>query len=63
MEIKKELHLVVCCIFLFSCSFSKFKTKHKHRKIEHMKIMGVSVGCCTEKKIPPLLEQYFLELV
>ena len=62
MEIKKALHLGICCIFLFSCLFSKFKTKHKYRKIEHMKIAGVSAGCGTEK-IPPLLEQYFLELV
>ena len=63
MEIKKALHLGICCIFLFSCLFSKFKTKHKYRKIEHMKIAGVSAGCGTEKKIPPLLEQYFFELV
>lgn len=50
MEIKKALHLGICCIFLFLCLFSKFKTKHKYRKIEHMEIMGVPIACCTEKK-------------
>ena len=60
MQIKKALHLVVCCIFLFLCSFSKFKTKHKCRKIEHMEITGVSVGCGTEKKYRPYWSSIFL---
>ena len=60
MEIKKALHLGICCIFLFSCSFSKFKTKHKYRKIEHMEITGVSAGCGTEKKYRPYWSSIFL---
>ena len=60
MEIKKALRLGICCIFLFSCSFSKFKTKHKCRKIEHMEITGVSVGCGTEKKYRPYWSSIFL---
>ena len=52
MEIKKALHLGICCIFLFLCSFSKFKTKHKYRKIEHMEISDVSVWCGTKKYRP-----------
>ena len=60
MQIKKALRIGICCIFLFSCSFSKFKTKHKCRKIEHSEIACVSIWCGTEKKYRTYWSSIFL---